>query len=62
VDPGRALYVGDRETDLVAANEVGADGAFLRRSHNRDATLDREPAYEIESLTALVDRLDDGCR
>jgi phosphoglycolate phosphatase-like HAD superfamily hydrolase len=62
VDPGRALYVGDRETDLVAANEVGAGGAVLRRSHHRDATLDREPAYEIESLTALADRLDDGCR
>jgi phosphoglycolate phosphatase-like HAD superfamily hydrolase len=59
-DPGRSLYVGDRETDLVAAGRAGADGAFVRRSHNRDAALDREPTYEVESLAALADLLADG--
>ncbi|MFC6723870.1 HAD family hydrolase [Halobium palmae] len=54
-DPGRSLYVGDRETDLAAAENAGMDGAYLRRSHNRDATLTRDPAYEIESLWELTE-------
>lgn len=54
-DPGAALYVGDRENDLVAADNAGMDGAFIRRPHNRDVELGRVPEYEIESLRALRD-------
>lgn len=54
-DPGRTLYVGDRETDVVAAERAGMDSAFLRRSHNLESELGREPTYEIESLTELLE-------
>ena len=53
VEPDNALYVGDRENDMVAADNAGMDGAFIRRSHNQEVKLDRDPAYEIESLTEL---------
>jgi HAD superfamily hydrolase (TIGR01549 family) len=51
----RGLYVGDRETDLVAAERAGLDGAFVRRSHNADVRLSVDPAYEVDSLYELAD-------
>lgn len=54
-----AVYVGDRETDMVAASSVGIDTAFIRRGHNSKISLDQAPTYDIESLEALpgiVDR------
>lgn len=50
-----ALYVGDRETDVIAAEKANIDAAFLRREHNGRIRLDRSPAVDIESLTALRD-------
>ena len=50
------LYVGDRATDVLAATRAGLDGVFIRRSHNRDASLPTDAVAEIESLTELVDR------
>lgn len=47
------LYVGDSESDVVAADRAGLDSAFIRRSHNRSAALSVEPDYEIESLRVL---------
>jgi len=49
-------YVGDRETDVIAAERAGLDGVFVRRDHNADATLDVDPAHEVDSLAEL-DRL-----
>ncbi|OYR43136.1 HAD family hydrolase [Halorubrum sp. Ib24] len=49
------LYVGDRATDVIAAERAGLDGVFLRREHNAALDLDVEPASEIESLRELVD-------
>jgi len=49
------LYVGDRESDVVAGERAGVDTAFIRREHNADATLGREPTYEVESLEAVAD-------
>jgi len=54
-----ALYVGDSPKDVEVAHRAGVDSAFLRRSHRADAVLDREPTYEVETLTALADRLAD---
>jgi len=51
------LYVGDSETDVVAANRAGVDVAFLRRSHNADRTLDVGPTYDVSGLDAVVDLL-----
>jgi len=44
------LYVGDRESDVIAGERAGVDTAFIRRDHNADVTLDREPTYEVGSL------------
>ncbi|SEO29393.1 haloacid dehalogenase superfamily, subfamily IA, variant 1 with third motif having Dx(3-4)D or Dx(3-4)E [Halogranum amylolyticum] len=48
-----ALYVGDSETDLLAAHAAGLDSAFIRRPHRADADLDTAPTYEIDSLDAI---------
>jgi len=48
------LYVGDRATDVIAAERAGLDAVFLRREHNAALDLDVEPAAEIESLRELV--------
>ncbi|WP_436927017.1 HAD family hydrolase [Halosimplex amylolyticum] len=52
-----ALYVGDSPKDVEVAHRAGVDSAFLRRDHRADTVLDREPTYEVETLTALVDAL-----
>ncbi|MFB6074508.1 MAG: HAD family hydrolase [Haloarculaceae archaeon] len=52
-----ALYVGDSETDVVAADRAGLDSAFLRRPHRADLDLEAEPTYEFPDLTALVERI-----
>jgi HAD superfamily hydrolase (TIGR01549 family) len=51
------LYVGDRVTDVVAATRAGLDAVFVRRSHNSEVSLPIEPAFEIDSLAMLNDRL-----
>lgn len=55
LDADRGLYVGDRETDLVAAGRAGLDGVFIRREHNADVELGVEPASVIESLAGLAE-------
>ncbi len=52
-----ALYVGDSPTDLQAARRAGIDGAFIRRDHRAETELPHTPTFEVESLTALVNRL-----
>jgi phosphoglycolate phosphatase len=52
-----ALYVGDSEKDIVAAERAGIDSAFLRRDHRIDLTLSTEPTYEFPDLRSLVDEL-----
>jgi HAD superfamily hydrolase (TIGR01549 family) len=49
----RGLYVGDRETDIVAAERAGLDGVFVRRPHNADANLSVEATHEVDSLHEL---------
>ncbi|WP_324665310.1 HAD family hydrolase [Haloarcula sediminis] len=51
------LYVGDSESDVLAADRAGVDVAFLRRGHNADTTLDAAPTYDVGSLDAVVDLL-----
>jgi phosphoglycolate phosphatase-like HAD superfamily hydrolase len=48
------LYVGDRETDVLAAERAGLESVFIRRAHNAAVDLDVEPTVEIESLDELV--------
>ena len=49
------LYVGDRETDIRAAERAGVDSVFVRRDHNADVALDIEPTIEVDGLDAVVD-------
>lgn len=51
------LYVGDSESDVVAATRAGVDVVFLRRRHNADRDLDATPTHEAESLDAVVELL-----
>jgi HAD superfamily hydrolase (TIGR01549 family) len=53
LDAESALYVGDSETDVVAANRAGIDSAFVRREHRSDLELDAEPTYEVADLREL---------
>lgn len=55
LDAGEALYVGDRETDLEAAEAAGADSIYLRRPHNRDHALGADPTYEFDGLEGLLE-------
>lgn len=55
-----ALYVGDRESDVVAAHSAGLDAVFVRRDHCRDVTLSTTPDHEIETLHELPALLGDG--
>jgi HAD superfamily hydrolase (TIGR01549 family) len=53
-DGAHALYVGDRESDLIAGRRAGVDVAFLRREHNRDVTVETTPDHELDGLDDLV--------
>lgn len=44
------LYVGDKESDIVAGKRAGIDTAFIRREHNESVSLAREPTYEVRTL------------
>lgn len=58
LDADAGLYVGDRETDLLAADRAGLDGVFLRRDHNTEADLETEPVAVIDSLAEVATLLD----
>lgn len=60
LDAEHAVYVGDRESDIVAATRAGIDSAFLRREHNSQMTLDTAPTYDIDGLSELPTVLSDG--
>ncbi|GGJ14018.1 hypothetical protein GCM10008995_24880 [Halobellus salinus] len=49
------IYVGDRETDIVAAHRAGLDSVFVRREHNTDVELGVEPTVEVNGLAEVVD-------
>ncbi|MFO8116236.1 MAG: HAD family hydrolase [Halorubrum sp.] len=52
---GNALFVGDNESDVRAAENAGIDSAFIRRPHRRDWELNVWPTWEIERLSDLHD-------
>lgn len=53
LDADAGYYVGDRETDVLAADRAGLDGVFVRRDHNADVSLGVDPTHEIASLSEL---------
>ncbi|MUV86604.1 HAD-IA family hydrolase [Natronomonas sp. CBA1123] len=54
---GSALYVGDSESDVLAAHRAGLDSVFLRRPHCRSVDLSVDPTYELETLHGLAELL-----
>ena len=55
-----ALYVGDSETDVVAAQRAGIDAAFLRRDHVEHVALSVEPTFEVPDIGTLWTRMSDS--
>ncbi|WP_049915331.1 HAD family hydrolase [Haloferax mucosum] len=49
------LFVGDSDSDIVAADAAGIDSAFIRRGHRADHTLSADPTHEIAGLHDLLD-------
>lgn len=54
VAPGDALFVGDSESDVLAAENAGTDSAFLWRDHRDGYDLTATPDYELDSLHDLA--------
>jgi len=54
LDASTALFVGDNESDVQAADNAGIDSAFVRRPHRRETELSTQPTYEIADLHDLV--------
>lgn len=52
-----ALYIGDSEKDLIAAQRAGIDSAFLRRDHVLDAEFSVAGTIEVSTLKEFVERL-----
>ncbi len=46
------LYVGDAESDIIAAREAGMDSVWVKRD---GGAMDVKPDYEVESLDRLVE-------
>ncbi len=55
LDAESALYVGDNESDIKAAENAGIDSAFIRRPHRSDWDLNVWPTWDIDSLDDLHD-------
>ncbi|SNZ15262.1 haloacid dehalogenase superfamily, subfamily IA, variant 1 with third motif having Dx(3-4)D or Dx(3-4)E [Natronoarchaeum philippinense] len=53
IDADSALFVGDNESDIRAADNAGIDSAFIRRPHRSDWYLNSWPTWEIDSLEDL---------
>ena len=51
------IYVGDRETDVLAAERAGLDAAFLEREHNSATSLGIAPTVTLSSLEELREYL-----
>jgi len=52
-DADSALFIGDNESDITAAERAGMDSAFIRRPHRRNWELNVWPTWIIEELEDL---------
>ena len=53
LDADSALFVGDNESDIRAAENAGIDSAFIRRPHRSDWDLNVWPTWDIDCLDDL---------
>ncbi|OVE83466.1 HAD family hydrolase [Natronolimnobius baerhuensis] len=49
------LYIGDSESDIVAAERAGLKSVFVRRSHCHEVELETAPTYEVEDLYGIAE-------
>jgi len=56
-DPGRTLFVGDSNADLLVAERAGLDSAFVADLHREGYERATEPTHVVDSLSALPDLL-----
>ncbi|SIR26266.1 haloacid dehalogenase superfamily, subfamily IA, variant 1 with third motif having Dx(3-4)D or Dx(3-4)E [Haladaptatus litoreus] len=54
-----ALFVGDSESDVVAAHNADLDSVFIRRPHRAEYDLSVDPTYEVEGLREIRELLRD---
>jgi HAD superfamily hydrolase (TIGR01549 family) len=55
LDADTALFVGDNESDIRAAENAGIDSAFIRRPHRESWELNVWPTWDIDELGDLHD-------
>lgn len=53
LDAESALFIGDNESDITAADNAGIDSAFIRRPHRQEWELEVWPTWDIDSLADL---------
>ncbi|MFC5366580.1 HAD family hydrolase [Salinirubrum litoreum] len=58
LDARNPLFVGDSDSDVAAAEAVGIDSAFVRRSHRAGHTPEPDPTHDLDSLYDLHGILD----
>jgi HAD superfamily hydrolase (TIGR01549 family) len=54
IAPADVLYVGDSESDVLAAHRAGMDSVLLRREHARDVDPAVDPTHEAADLHAVA--------
>ncbi|WP_136689609.1 HAD family hydrolase [Halorhabdus amylolytica] len=54
LDATRAVYVGDKPDDIVAADRAGIDSVHLRRDPGTTDSSQVEPTYTVSELTELA--------
>lgn len=55
LDMYNPIYVGDKETDVQAAENADIDSAIIQRSHNKAVADAAEPTHTLRSLRALTE-------
>jgi HAD superfamily hydrolase (TIGR01549 family) len=55
LDADSALFVGDNDSDIAAANNAGLDSAFIRRPHRQSHDPSPTPTHVVEDLHDIVD-------
>lgn len=57
-DAADGIYVGDKATDIHAGTELGLETVYVRRPHNRDRECPVDATDEVETLSELLELVD----
>lgn len=58
MDVSNPLYVGDSESDILAAERAGLDVALVRRDHNATRAFEATPTYDVTGLETVLELLE----